>query len=178
MMAHHSGNGLGQSGQRYVLNDSCTYGLIGCPAMMFEYGLEFLAALVCYVKWCDPILANIRRIRCQSVHQVFRRDENVQISRLCMLLVGVPTSMHLLFCSSLERTRLDFLRSLVFFHVSLIGSILVYRLSPWHPLSQYPGPLVYKVSKVCWALSTWHGQQHKIRAELHEKYGDVVRIGC
>jgi len=56
-------------------------------------------------------------------------------------------------------------------------SISLYRLSPWHPIAQYPGPLLCKISKIYWALVTRDGQQHKLLAVLHRQYGEIVRIG-
>jgi hypothetical protein len=82
---------------------------------------------------------------------------------------------------------------LVYF-ATLGGSIIAYRISPFHPLAKYPGPFVAKLSKlwmVCpsafilvieadrhaqvFISST--GKQHEYFASLHEKYGDIVRTG-
>jgi hypothetical protein len=56
-------------------------------------------------------------------------------------------------------------------------SMVVYRLSPWHPLAKYPGPALAKVTKLYW----WHqakiGQTGYTQAKLHHEYGDFVRIG-
>ena len=83
------------------------------------------------------------------------------------------------------------------YFATLVGSIVAYRISPFHPLANYPGPFVAKISKL-WMVcpfipassvcSLWAdgptqlfisstGKPHEYYARLHEKYGDIVRIG-
>ncbi|KDQ55995.1 hypothetical protein JAAARDRAFT_79518 [Jaapia argillacea MUCL 33604] len=52
-----------------------------------------------------------------------------------------------------------------------------YRLSPFHPLSRFPGPVLGKLTKVWSAWITWKGRRHIYIKDLHDFYGDVVRIG-
>ncbi|KAI0298930.1 high nitrogen upregulated cytochrome P450 monooxygenase 2 [Russula brevipes] len=52
---------------------------------------------------------------------------------------------------------------------SLIFFALTYRLSPFHPLAKFPGPVIAKLSK--------GGDPHRYYKQLHDRYGDVVRIG-
>ena len=63
------------------------------------------------------------------------------------------------------------------FWMSLLASICVYRLSPWHPLAKYPGPILCKLSKFRLAYLCARGKQHVVYQTLHEIYGDVVRVG-
>jgi hypothetical protein len=63
------------------------------------------------------------------------------------------------------------------FWASILASIVVYRLSPWHPLASYPGPLICKLTKFHIAFMSLGGKQYMYYARLHEKYGDAVRIG-
>ncbi|KAH8108260.1 high nitrogen upregulated cytochrome P450 monooxygenase 2 [Phellopilus nigrolimitatus] len=58
----------------------------------------------------------------------------------------------------------------VLFYLALATSIVVYRLSPWHPLARYPGPLFAKVSKF-WDCN------HVYHKQLHDRYGPYVRTG-
>ncbi|KAJ6577437.1 cytochrome P450 [Mycena capillaripes] len=60
---------------------------------------------------------------------------------------------------------------------SLMSSLVFYRLSPLHPLAKYPGPLLCKVSKLWFTGIAMSGKQHLYYCELHQRYGDVVRIG-
>jgi hypothetical protein len=61
---------------------------------------------------------------------------------------------------------------------SLVYFTLAYRLSSFHPLAKFPGPLLAKTSK-WWAayISATAGDQHRCLKRLHDRYGDVVRIG-
>ncbi|KAH7142216.1 cytochrome P450 [Dactylonectria macrodidyma] len=55
-----------------------------------------------------------------------------------------------------------------------LGAI-VYNLF-FHPLSKYPGPKLWAVSRVPYSISWLSGSGHKKIYELHQKYGDIVRI--
>jgi hypothetical protein len=59
----------------------------------------------------------------------------------------------------------------------ILAFTAVYRLSPVHPLAMYHGPVLNKISK----LKTFHtanrGHLHEAYQKLHEKYGDIVRVG-
>jgi hypothetical protein len=57
----------------------------------------------------------------------------------------------------------------------LFGSILVYRLF-FHPLGPFPGPTFAKVSKLWHAFQLSNLCNHELLEELHQKYGEVVRI--
>ena len=54
---------------------------------------------------------------------------------------------------------------------------LMYRLSPFHPLAKYPGPAIAKTSKLWAAYLNFKGDLHRFYKSLHERYGDVVRVG-
>lgn len=53
-------------------------------------------------------------------------------------------------------------------------SYLHYELY-FHPLSKYPGPKLWAVSKIPFNWYTLRGTAAVKFCELHEKYGDVVR---
>jgi hypothetical protein len=112
----------------------------------------------------------------QIVHLAFKRDETTGFLRLFSLLLGVPTCIHALFNND-SGGIVRFLKTLLRFYATLGSSILLYRLSPWHPIARYPGPLLCKASKVYWAIISRDGNQHKRLAALHGIYGDIVRIG-
>ncbi|KAJ6502035.1 high nitrogen upregulated cytochrome P450 monooxygenase 2, partial [Mycena sanguinolenta] len=65
----------------------------------------------------------------------------------------------------------------VVFLGTLCLSITAYRLCPFHPLAQYPGPTLAKVTKLwdLWKVS--QGYRHLYYKRLHEKYGPYVRTG-
>lgn len=61
--------------------------------------------------------------------------------------------------------------------ITLCLSVVAYRLSPFHPLAKYPGPILARVTKL-WSVRKAVGQkQHLIYKKLHDRYGDVVRVG-
>jgi hypothetical protein len=60
---------------------------------------------------------------------------------------------------------------------ALIFFTLAYRLSPFHPLAKYPGPVIAKTSKWWAAYISATGNTHRYYKHLHDRYGDVVRIG-
>lgn len=62
-------------------------------------------------------------------------------------------------------------------HSVIIAATLTYRLSPWHPLADIPGPLLYKTSSLCYARLVMSGWRHKAVQSMHEEYGDLVRLG-
>lgn len=75
-------------------------------------------------------------------------------------------------------TYIIFLRLELYHALGTFLSIFVYR-AYFHPLCKFPGPFGLRVS-MWWRMKTiWMtGHRHAIWVEqLHEKYGDVVRIG-
>jgi cytochrome P450 len=46
----------------------------------------------------------------------------------------------------------------------------------FHPLRQYPGPLLAKANRLNWAYHSWNGDIVEHITLLHEKYGEVVRV--
>ncbi|KAJ7164017.1 cytochrome P450 [Mycena crocata] len=67
--------------------------------------------------------------------------------------------------------------SFLTYHFALVTSVVLYRVSPFHPLASYPGPFSCKISKLWFAGITMGGKQHNYYQELHRRYGDVIRIG-
>jgi len=60
---------------------------------------------------------------------------------------------------------------------ALFTSMTVYRLA-FHPLRSFPGPFMYKVSKLWHVLKVVPSQQnYRILDQLHHEYGDFVRTG-
>jgi hypothetical protein len=54
---------------------------------------------------------------------------------------------------------------------------IVYRLSPFHPLANYPGPILDRISSLRILQVNVGGNLHRYRETLHKRYGDIVRIG-
>ena len=97
------------------------------------------------------------------------------------LLLAPPTLLTLLtltLSSSPASPTCTALTHTLTYLAALLASTAVYRLSPWHPLARYPGPLGCKLSKLWMGAVCVPGFQHKYIQALHERYGDVVRIGA
>ncbi len=111
----------------------------------------------------------------QIGHQIFRRHETYSIAIHALLLFGAPLLLTVGTASTLTFGAL--LSACWTYLATLILSILLYRLSHLHPLSKYPGPICCRASKLWHACVVLKGRQHEYLQALHERYGDVVRIG-
>ena len=60
---------------------------------------------------------------------------------------------------------------------TLVTSVVLYRISPVHPLASYPGPFWCRISKLWMAILAFRGRQTRWFTALHDKYGDIVRVG-
>ncbi|KAH8930205.1 cytochrome P450 [Atractiella rhizophila] len=56
-------------------------------------------------------------------------------------------------------------------------AVFLYRLSPLHPLAPFPGPKLAKLNMWWYLPQAVKGTERWDMKELHEKYGDFVRIG-
>jgi cytochrome P450 len=52
----------------------------------------------------------------------------------------------------------------------------IYNISPLHPLWSYPGPLLWRASRIPWILSLQSGNLHLDIKSFHDQYGPVIRI--
>lgn len=90
-----------------------------------------------------------------------------------LLLLLVPT----LLAAKLGSPMLKYVSITLSYWGLLLSFLLVYRLSPFHPLARFPGPVLAKVSRFYVAYSAAQGNNYVTLRRLHQKYGDVVRIG-
>ncbi|KAJ5937255.1 hypothetical protein N7454_004910 [Penicillium verhagenii] len=65
--------------------------------------------------------------------------------------------------------------ALIVLTLGYISGWTVYALY-LHPLSRYPGPTLAALSPIFHLLWDIQGKQHSVIKDLHDKYGDVVRI--
>jgi cytochrome P450 len=121
------------------------------------------------------ILTVIAGLAC---HLVFNRYEPVNPLAHMVLLGFIPTILTIvLLSSSFSSTIRAVTYTFCLYYSTILTSILVYRLSPFHPLARYPGPIPCRISKFWMAWISLDGKQHKYYYDLHRQYGDVVRIG-
>ncbi|KAI0822334.1 high nitrogen upregulated cytochrome P450 monooxygenase 2 [Trametes gibbosa] len=109
-------------------------------------------------------------------HQILRYLETYSISAQ-LLLVCVPPLIGFGLLGLTLPWLSAFCASIVVFYLTLLASVTLYRLSPFHPLARYPGPLACKLTKFWMAWIGLRGDQHLYMQALHERYGDVVRTG-
>lgn len=94
-----------------------------------------------------------------------------------MLLLGVPSVVFLkirdAFGSAIAGVTLVYATSWLL----IISFTILYRISPFHPLAKYPGPIACRISKLWLVYITMPGKSHHYIHRLHQTYGDIVRIG-
>jgi hypothetical protein len=108
---------------------------------------------------------------------VFNRYEPVNPLSHVALLIVIPAALTLVLLSSFPSVIPVVACTYLLYYSTILVSILAYRLSPFHPLAKYPGPIPCRISKFWMAWVSSGGKQHKYYYGLHQKYGDVVRIG-
>ncbi|KAF8843964.1 cytochrome P450 [Paxillus ammoniavirescens] len=105
-----------------------------------------------------------------------KREPSVSWSLLAQIFV-IPLPSALLLTNDSSSVVRAFLTAYTLFLATLFASIVVYRLSPFHPLAKYPGPTLCKVSQFWAVLVASRGKTHLYRKKLHGRYGSIVRIG-
>ncbi|TFK81542.1 high nitrogen upregulated cytochrome P450 monooxygenase 2 [Polyporus arcularius HHB13444] len=109
-------------------------------------------------------------------HQLFRTRETYRIDVHGVLLLAPPTLLLVLDAYIAGRPR-SLLAYYAIYWTSLVASVVLYRISPFHPLWRYPGPVWCRTTKFWHAALATTGAQPKYLQRLHEQYGDVVRFG-
>lgn len=112
---------------------------------------------------------------------VFKQFTALDFDLAATLLIGLPTAflagewqMGLL---TLRISTVTVIECYLQFYAFLSLSIIAYRLSPFHRLYQFPGPPICKITKLWIVYIAYKGQYYKFLKDLHDKYGDVVRVG-
>ena len=155
--------------------------LLHCLSVRYGY-------LWSFVHWWDSYDQDVTYNWCPSqfVHYVYNRFEPQPINLLptLLLLVFIPLLPAALLVSQsaarssvvvkLQRALLPCLG----FYATLITSIIIYRISPFHPLADVPGPSLARLSQALWASTTLGKHRHKYYKKLHERYGPYVRVGA
>ncbi|KAL1746562.1 cytochrome P450 [Schizophyllum fasciatum] len=122
----------------------------------------------------DPALLSI--LSGLACHVVLNRFELQNPLCLIILFIAVPIGL-----GSLLWRGSSNIANIIFASATYLGtlsfSVILYRLSPIHPLWAYPGPVASKITKLYSAIISQSGKQHLFYRQLHEQYGDVVRVG-
>jgi hypothetical protein len=108
---------------------------------------------------------------------IFRHFEPRSILSLATLLIVIPAFLSGPISYTVRSPYVALPLAFAAYWSSLLYFTLAYRLSSFHPLAKYPGPLLAKTSKWWAAYLSGTGDQHRYLKRLHDRHGDVVRIG-
>ncbi|EJD02376.1 cytochrome P450 [Fomitiporia mediterranea MF3/22] len=142
--------------------------------------IESLTSLLTHLPALDRRDALLFDVFCALiVHKIYNKFEvdPGNFIPTIILLVGIPVLPTYFLLPHLGSTLLTILVSYSCFYVSLISSIVLYRISPFHPLAKYPGPLSLKISKFVMMYHASRGKQYLYFKKLHDEYGYFVRVG-
>ena len=113
----------------------------------------------------------------QAAYQCFHHLEPRSRLPLFSLLFLVPVILSIPISYHVPWPSAAVLLAFSAYGSAVILFTLIYRLSPVHPLAKYPGPVVAKTSKLWAAHLSATGNMHRYYKSLHNRYGDVVRVG-
>lgn len=114
----------------------------------------------------------------QSLHLLFNKLENTNIVALKRILIVSPLLPLLSILPHYPSSSLAaIIVSYGIVYGTLITSILIYRLSPLHPLAKYPGPFLAKCTQFWNVYHSYTGRTHLNFLRLHKLYGPIVRTG-
>ncbi|KAF9812176.1 hypothetical protein IEO21_06318 [Rhodonia placenta] len=88
------------------------------------------------------------------------------------LLVVIYTQVQSIYASTVLVSTYTFV-----YIISAALCTAAYRLSPFHPLANFPGPWLWYISSLKLSWVSLQGRRHLIIDELHRQYGPFVRIG-
>ncbi|KAK7445715.1 hypothetical protein VKT23_014710 [Stygiomarasmius scandens] len=109
-------------------------------------------------------------------HLYWKRYERESTTLMLVFTSLLPQPVILALVTSSFNLK-GILVSCAYFTLSLLASILVYRLSPFHPLADVPGPVVARITKLWSFYIASTGNMPRVLKRLHDKYGSIVRIG-
>jgi hypothetical protein len=114
----------------------------------------------------------------QFTHILCNKHSPASLQAYFALVFGPPVLITIYFTPwPLHTFFLHGFRCLILYTMSLLASVITYRLSPFHPLARFPGPWQARITRM-WGIKAIIGkQQHRHSHELFLKYGDVVRTG-
>lgn len=108
---------------------------------------------------------------------IFKRFEPDRLIPVGFLLVFVPSCLVPVIHLHVRNIILAVVTTFTSHYALILLYVALYRLSPFHPLAQYPGPIKNKLSKFTSSYIAAKGKQHVYVRKLHERYGDIVRTG-
>ena len=115
----------------------------------------------------------------KASHLLFRHYEPSSTLSRAALLIVIPAllSCPIFYTGTVRSPYRALPLAFAAYWSGLVFFTLAYRLSPFHPLAKHPGPFLARTSKWWAAYLSGTGDQHRYIKRLHDRYGDVVRIG-
>ncbi|KAI0828849.1 high nitrogen upregulated cytochrome P450 monooxygenase 2 [Trametes gibbosa] len=108
-------------------------------------------------------------------HWIFKRFEPQHVTSHAAMILGVPVILSVLLLPHFPVIKALSVSCLTYWS-TLACSVGLYRLSPWHPLSRFPGPVALRMTKLSLTLISRGGRRNVYTHDLHQRYGDIVRI--
>ena len=142
------------------------------PFIMLWLSISSWQLWVSRISWCVPESDNYK-----ITHVWYRNNEpkSLVLPVVSIIILCIPSTALLI--PHVESIPVAYALAFVTFITALLGSISLYRLSPFHPLAKYPGPTRCKLTKIWMAWITFGGRGHIYYKTLHDKYGPIVRVG-
>lgn len=119
----------------------------------------------------------LTHLAAQAIHLIYNRVEPRKLKIHFFLLIAVPILLVWYFHSLFSSWIKAILYLYPTFVVTLLLSLVLYRLSPLHPLAKFPGPVPNRISNFIMCKIAAGRKQHIYLKELHDQYGPYVRIG-
>jgi hypothetical protein len=140
---------------------------------------HILAPVVTGLVSCTQLFSALQR----CAHACYPKLAHVVCNRLeprslvaLVSLICLPSTIVTVGLRSLD-VKASFIMSFATYVLSLVTATVCYRLSPYHPLAAYPGPLAARITRL-WAVCVYATRkQHLVYDALHKQYGDYVRLG-
>ncbi|TFY77232.1 hypothetical protein EWM64_g6780 [Hericium alpestre] len=109
-------------------------------------------------------------------HVWLNRFEPVAPTKVLSVLLAASATILLLHNLSFAPSFLTIFTSYAAYLLSLTLSLVIYRLSPLHPLAKYPGPPIATLTDFWGAWQFWNGHQHTVTKALRDRYGPIIRV--
>ncbi|ETW83732.1 hypothetical protein HETIRDRAFT_472015 [Heterobasidion irregulare TC 32-1] len=107
----------------------------------------------------------------------FKRYEPQHPLPLFILLCIIPSALSLLLVPFFSTKSKASIWAFTSYYFLILFYTTTYRLSPLHPLAKFKGPTLAKVSKWWASYVCATGKQHLYYKALHDRYGDIIRVG-
>ncbi|THH16440.1 hypothetical protein EW146_g4196 [Bondarzewia mesenterica] len=139
------------------------------------YFTRSLAASMAGRTMADAVMA----IQAASIlsYLIFKHYEPQGLLSLTILLGLIPAILTLVIRPLFATISKSIFCAFTSYYSLILLYTVIYRLSPLHPLAKYDGPVLGKVSKWWSSYICAGGKQHLYYKALHERYGDIVRVG-